>query len=129
MRMPKFEQELQGLIKNRKKVELTDTLLQLGLLKMTKDSLETSKLETVNELKDLKNRVSQADPDVDQMCKVIESLVAKQHELEHEQHTLEDFIHEKHMALHLELKKWEIEVRDAERDQYHMRNDITDCER
>ena len=43
-----------GLLKSRKKLELTDTFLQLGLLKMAKNSIHQSNIETINEIKDMK---------------------------------------------------------------------------
>ena len=39
-RMPHYEQELNGLMKGRKKQELQETLLQLGLINMAKNSME-----------------------------------------------------------------------------------------
>jgi Leucine Rich repeat len=42
-RMPKYEQELNSLVKGRKKQELQETLLQLGLMNMAMSSLDLSR--------------------------------------------------------------------------------------
>jgi hypothetical protein len=51
-------------------------------------------------------------------------MVQSYHNLDHDLHAVENQIHERAMELNLENKKWEIELRDAERDIHHMHQEI-----
>jgi hypothetical protein len=53
-RMPQYEQELGMLIKGRKKVEIQETFLQLGLLKMAYEGVDKGKAEIEEELRGIK---------------------------------------------------------------------------
>ena len=69
-RMPQYEQELVLLVKGRKKQEVQETFLQLGLLKMAYEGMDNGRTEMEEELRGIKHQRKQPDPEVDQ-CKMI----------------------------------------------------------
>jgi hypothetical protein len=73
-RMPQYEQELGMLIKGRKKVEIQETFLQLGLLKMAYEGVEKGKAEVEEELRGIKQQRKLPDPEVDHYKMIIEEL-------------------------------------------------------
>lgn len=81
-RMPQFELELHGLMKGSKKKELTDVLFQLGLLKMTKESIEESNKETIMEVKEMKEKANLLDPECEMYNKMMSDMQVQIKDLE-----------------------------------------------
>ncbi len=88
-RMPKFEQELGLLQKGRKKVEVQETFLQLGLLKMAYEGMEQGRVEIEDELRGIKHQRKQQDPEVDHYRMVITDLAEVVKKCEEEIHQIE----------------------------------------
>lgn len=73
-RMPQYEQELGLLAKGRKRAEVQETFLQLGLLKMTFEGVDQDRAEIEQELKEIKRLRRLPDSEMDHYHMVIDDL-------------------------------------------------------
>lgn len=115
-RMPHFEQELNGLVKGRRKQELQETLLQLGLVNLAMGSIDKGRVELEDELRVAKTQTRTVDPELEGNLKVVEDLQMIVDKVDAELHQIEAEVHHKRTELELERKKWDFNVKDITKE-------------